>query len=121
MGPETNPRSMGPDKNPRSIGPDPSMDPDPEYRPGNGPELTMAFRGMGWRGTEAKEGELSKEAARSIWAGYGSSKRVVDKGVEVLALIDAPEIVLKNGAAWVVVVAEEGLEEGIGPNWSGRM
>lgn len=73
---------------------------------------------MGWRGTEAKEEELSKEAARSIWAGYGSRRRVVERAVEVLALIDAPEIVLKTGAVWA---AEEGLEAGIGPNWSGRM
>lgn len=55
-------RSIGPDKNPLSMGPDSK----PEIL-GIGPERTvgMEFLGIGWRGIEAKESELSKEEALS--------------------------------------------------------
>lgn len=56
------PRSIGPDMKPRSKGPDPGMKP---RFPEKGPEF-MRFLGIGWRGREAKEVELSKAAALSM-------------------------------------------------------
>lgn len=52
----------------------------------------MEHRGTGWRGIEAKEVELANEAARSTAEEYPRSARQVERGVEVLALTEAPEI-----------------------------
>jgi hypothetical protein len=60
-----NPLSIGPDKNPLSIGPEQGIR--AEF-PVKGPELMDPNRllGIGCRGIEAKEVELSKAAARSM-------------------------------------------------------
>lgn len=87
------PRSIGPDKKPLSTGPEPG----PETR-GIGPDLTEVteFRGIGWSGIEANKFELSKAAALSSEALYGPrSIRAVERAVEVLAEIEAPEMVRK--------------------------
>lgn len=57
-------RSIGPERNPRSIGPEPGIAPEVG---GIGLERTegIEFRGMGWRGIEAKESELWNEEALS--------------------------------------------------------
>ena len=82
MGPETKARSIGPDKKPLSIGPDPGT-PLKEYL------------GTGWRGIELNRVELSNVAALSRPELYGhqaSPAREVERGVELLALTEAPEI-----------------------------
>lgn len=93
-------RSIGPERNPLSMGPEPGKG--PEER-GIGPERTegIEFRGIGCRGMEAKESELWKEEAlsREEWR----SVREVERGVEVLALREAPEIDLKAKAVAEVV------------------
>lgn len=85
MGPDRNPRSMGPDKKPHSMGPEAvNRIPDPDW---------SWPRGTGWRGMEAKESEQSKVEARSKPELYGqASMRTVERGVDVLALTEAPEI-----------------------------
>lgn len=82
-GPERKPaRSSGPDMNGRSDG----------RGPDKGPE---GKRGFGWRGTEAKERELSKdeeeETAAAVF-GSGGRRREVERAVEALALTAAPEM-----------------------------
>lgn len=90
-------RSRGPDMKGRSEG--------------RGPE-----RGVGWRGMEAKETELSKEeavmvlvlvavAVAVVVAEWEVKKREVERGVEALALTAAPEMEGKEGGQW------EGAEE----------
>lgn len=63
-----------------------------------GPDLTVCteFLGIGWRGIEEKKLELSKLEAlsREFESLYG--KGSVERGVEVLAEMAAPEIV-RNG------------------------
>lgn len=66
--------------NPLSIGLEPGTSPQVEHR------------GTGWRGIEAKEVELANEAARSTTEESPRSARQVERGVEVLALTEAPEI-----------------------------
>lgn len=96
--------------NPLSIGPEDGTA--PEFR-GGVPE-----RGIGWRGIEAKEVELSNAEARSRLQlqEYGS-RRAVERGVAVLALRDAPEME-QNVVVWKYSVwtLEEEMRHG-----SGRM
>lgn len=97
-------RSIGPDKNPRSIGPEPNPYPDQDdLRIGPDRTAGIELLGIGWRGMEAKDSELSNDDALSRevsnWNG------AVERGVEVLALREAPEIDL-NGVVcgkWVAV------------------
>lgn len=86
---------MGPDRNPLSMGADPNAEPGrPE---GIGPERTdgIELRGIGWSGIEANESELSNDAALSrVKLLYGErSSKAVDRGVDALALMEAPEMV----------------------------
>lgn len=85
-------RSIGPDKNPRSIWPDIG----PEYLR-IGPDLTVAieFLGIGWSGIEEKKFELSKAEALSIEA-----VQAVERAVEVLAEMEAPEMVRYAVVCW---------------------
>lgn len=90
-------RSIGPDKNPLSMGPEPNNMPE---LGATGPERTegIEFRGIGWRGMEANKSELSKEEALSrveLLYRKGSISDV-ERGVYVLALTEAPEIVRKG-------------------------
>lgn len=74
-------RSIGPDMNGRSDG----------RGPDKGPE---GKRGAGWRGTEAKERELSKDAEEETATAVLESggRREVERAVEALALTAAPEM-----------------------------
>lgn len=72
---------------------------------------------MGWRGTEAKEVELSKKAAENVVVSAAAA--AVDGGVEVLAETEAPEIERKmeepkeDSSEWI-------LEEGCGAGPVGK-
>lgn len=99
------PRSMGPDmKLQGSKGPEMG----PENVPEIGPEK-VTLLGMGWRGKEVKEGVLSKAAARSsgtLVKEWNCSWQLIVRGVDVLALTEAPEMDLKevsgrNLSLWV--------------------
>lgn len=69
MGPERKDRSMGPERKPRS-------------------ENCLE----GWRGTEKKEVELSKEAAEEQEEEEEAEERSVERAVDAFALTEAPEM-----------------------------
>lgn len=76
----------------------------------NGPD-----RGMGWRGIEANEVELSKNGPEAV----GSTMAVESGGVEVFAETEAPEIDRKmeeeaDSSEWILELEEAGNRAGSG-------
>jgi hypothetical protein len=93
-----NPRSSGPDKNPLSSEV-PEVGTPAERGPERGPEFGMDPRGTGCKGRALKEDVLSKAEARSnrmLEKELNCSWEVMERGVAVLALTEAPEMTLKE-------------------------